>query len=203
MNRLAFAEAVAAHLEPRLAERLHEAWRATSPKAEPDETYAAAGAALAVAMTGLPAADSAKQVAALGLYEVALSEVGVELTPAEAYGHPLISAWVASTFADLLGEIVSAGRTAANLGSTAPLYNFVNLFIENGEAIRATATMTFPVRDGALTVEMRFGRPASGQFAQVAMAAADAIFSVGVAMRGLPSELPPPSTNDVAPGVVH
>lgn len=205
-DRTAFAVAVGTYLEPRVADRLHDAWRATAPQPQTDETDAAAGLALAVAMSGLPAHDAAKQIQALGLYEVQLHELGLTLGPLDAARHPLLAPWLAHTFADMVGEVVSAGRIGANIGAAAPLYDSLNMTAENGVIGNGLARLVFPAREGTVTADLRFGRPVAGRFGHVTVISGDALFGVGFAMRGVPPMQPPaPDQARAAPdgGALH
>lgn len=193
VDRVALAEAAAAHLEPLVGERLRDAWNVTCPQPQTDETDAALGLALAVAMCPLPPQIAAKQMQELGLSEVTLHEVGVSLTPREAYRHPLVSAWLSSTFGDMVGEVVSAGRIASNIGMGAPLYDSLNIVVENGRLVSALARMIFPAREGALTVDLRFGAMASNRLSQITLISGDSLFSVGAAMRGAGETAPRPA----------
>lgn len=171
-------------LSVEVASRLASAWKTAAPSPAGTDADADAGRALAIAMTRQTAEAVAPQIDALSLYVVELrSADAFDITPAEAYRHPLLTDWTAATFADAMGDCLCAGRLAFNLAPNAPVYDCMELIEEDGEIRQARATLVFETQYGTLRATFRYGRPLVASFGHISAVNSDAVFRVGAAIR--------------------
>jgi hypothetical protein len=190
--------AVATNISVEVALRLDRAWEAFAPQPMPDDNDNSAGLAIAIASSSLPAEDAATQIAALGIYAARIEgeHAGtLFLNGTEALTHPLLARWIGATFADTVGEALSAGRLGTNLAPDSPLFQRFELHEVSGVIVHATAYLRFDLARTPVDVKVEYGAPSVSNFLRCNVMSGDAIYEAGAALRadGAGEEPPPPT----------